>query len=132
MCFFVGTPDINFLDPAHCRPARAAFDNTAVWPVNFNLGVDVLTERISLVEPVECFFEPRRSHEVGRTAGGFGRFDARRDQRVRLLDTPAYTAQERGQLIGRNWGFEYQQIQDDIDYGFLLRPTSELTPWNLR
>lgn len=49
-----------------------------------------------------------------------------------LLDTPAYTAQERGQLIGRNWGYEYQQIQDDIDYGFLLRPAGNLTPWNVR
>ena len=49
-----------------------------------------------------------------------------------LLDTPAYTAQERGQLIGRNIGFEYEQIQDDLDYGFLLRPSGELTQWNLR
>lgn len=49
-----------------------------------------------------------------------------------VLDTPAYTAQERGQLIGRNWGFEFQQAMDDIDYGFLLRPAGHLTPWNVQ
>ena len=47
-------------------------------------------------------------------------------------ETPAYTAQERFQLIGRNWGFEYEQINDDIDDVFLLRPSSHLTQWNVQ
>lgn len=46
--------------------------------------------------------------------------------------TPAYSPQERFQLIGRNWGYEYEQIQDDIDGIFLLQPTAHLTRWNLQ
>jgi len=46
--------------------------------------------------------------------------------------TPAYSAQERFQLIGRNWGYEYEQIQDDIDHFFLLRPATHLTQWNVQ
>jgi hypothetical protein len=46
--------------------------------------------------------------------------------------TPAYTSQERGQLIVRNWTFEYEQIQDDIDTIFLLRPAGHLSEWNLQ
>jgi len=46
--------------------------------------------------------------------------------------TPAYTAQERSQLIARNWNYEYEQIQDDIDSAFLLRPASRLSFWSLQ
>lgn len=46
--------------------------------------------------------------------------------------TPAYSAQERFQLIGRNWGFEYEQIQDDVDHFFLLRPAGHLTTWSVQ
>ncbi len=46
--------------------------------------------------------------------------------------TPAYTTQERFQLIGRNWGYEYEQMQDDVDHFFLLRPASNLTEWNVQ
>jgi hypothetical protein len=46
--------------------------------------------------------------------------------------TPAYSAQERFQMIGRNWGYEYEQSQDDIDHFFLLRPASNLTEWNVQ
>ncbi len=47
-------------------------------------------------------------------------------------ETPAYTAQERFQLIGRNWGYEYEQINDDVDHLMLLRPATRLTEWNVR
>ena len=47
-------------------------------------------------------------------------------------ETPAYTAQERGQLISRNWGFEYEQINDDLDHLFLLRPAGHLTEWDIQ
>jgi hypothetical protein len=47
-------------------------------------------------------------------------------------ETPAYSTQERFQLIGRNWGYEYEQSQDDIDHFFLLRPASNLTEWNVQ
>jgi len=46
--------------------------------------------------------------------------------------TPAYTAQERWQLISRNWNYEYEQMQDDIDSAFLLRPASRLSFWSLQ
>jgi hypothetical protein len=46
--------------------------------------------------------------------------------------TPGYTSQERFQRIGRNWGFEYEQINDDVDEIFLLRPADHLTEWNVR
>jgi geranylgeranyl pyrophosphate synthase len=46
--------------------------------------------------------------------------------------TPGYSAQERFQLIGRNWGYEYEQMQDDIDHFFLLRPATHLTYWNVQ
>jgi hypothetical protein len=46
--------------------------------------------------------------------------------------TPGYTGQERFQRIGRNWGFEYEQINDDVDEIFLLRPADHLTEWNIR
>ena len=46
--------------------------------------------------------------------------------------TPAYSAHERGQLIARNWDFEWKQAQDDIDHLLLLRPASRLTIWHIR
>ncbi len=46
--------------------------------------------------------------------------------------TPAYSAKERGQLISRNMGLEWQMMQDDIDNALLLRPVSVLTLWNVR
>lgn len=46
--------------------------------------------------------------------------------------TPAYSAKERGQLISRNVGLEWQMMQDDIDNALLLRPLSQGTRWNVR
>jgi hypothetical protein len=46
--------------------------------------------------------------------------------------TPAYSSHERWQMITRNWGFEYRQMQDDIDHTLLLRPASRLTIWHIR
>jgi hypothetical protein len=46
--------------------------------------------------------------------------------------TPAYTAQERFAMIGRNWDYEGKQIADDIDHALLLRPAGRLSIWNLR
>ncbi len=47
-------------------------------------------------------------------------------------ETPAYTSQERFQMIGRNWGYEYEQINDDLDHIFLLRPAGHLSEWNIQ
>jgi hypothetical protein len=47
-------------------------------------------------------------------------------------ETPGYTSQERFQAIGRNWGWEYEQINDDLDEIFLLRPADHLSPWNIQ
>ncbi len=46
--------------------------------------------------------------------------------------TPAYSGRERRQMIARNWGYEYAQMQDDIDHALLLRPAGRMTVWNLR
>ena len=46
--------------------------------------------------------------------------------------TPAYSSQERFQMIGRNWGYEYEQINDDVDTFWLLRPATELTVWHVQ
>ena len=46
--------------------------------------------------------------------------------------TPAYTAQERGFRILRNWDLEGKMMQDDIDYALLLRPHSDLSVWHIR
>jgi hypothetical protein len=46
--------------------------------------------------------------------------------------TPAYSAEERGRLIGRTWGYEWAQAQDDIDSLLLLRPPGRMTIWNVR
>jgi hypothetical protein len=46
--------------------------------------------------------------------------------------TPAYSSRERGQLIGRNWGYEWAQLQDDTDSLFLLRPAGHMTIWHVR
>jgi hypothetical protein len=46
--------------------------------------------------------------------------------------TPVYSAKERGRQIARNWGFEWAQIQDDVDHALLLRPMGHLTYWELR
>ncbi len=45
--------------------------------------------------------------------------------------TPAYSAHERAQLIGRTWGYEWAQAQDDIDHALLLRPPGRMTIWDL-
>ena len=46
--------------------------------------------------------------------------------------TPAYTANERGNQILRNWDYEGKQKDDDIDSLLLLRPASRLTIWHVR
>lgn len=46
--------------------------------------------------------------------------------------TPGYSAKERGQMIGRNMGVEWQMIQDDVDSALLLRPVSMLSRWHVR
>lgn len=46
--------------------------------------------------------------------------------------TPAYSGEERGRMIARNWRFEREQIADDIDHALLLRPSSRLTIWAVR
>ena len=46
--------------------------------------------------------------------------------------TPAYTTQERGDQVARNWDYEGKQLQDDIDHVLLLRPASHLTIWNVQ
>ena len=45
---------------------------------------------------------------------------------------PAYTADERGKQMARNWDYEGKQIVEDIDHALLLRPMGHLTQWNLR
>jgi hypothetical protein len=47
-------------------------------------------------------------------------------------ETPGYTSQERFQRIGRNWGWEYEQINDDWDTLLLLRPAGHLSQWNIQ
>jgi hypothetical protein len=44
----------------------------------------------------------------------------------------AYSADERGKMIARNWDYEGKQIVDDIDHILMLRPMGHLTMWNLR
>jgi hypothetical protein len=46
--------------------------------------------------------------------------------------SPAYTPEERGRIIARNWDWEGKQIIDDFDHMMLLRPVGHLTMWNLR
>jgi hypothetical protein len=46
--------------------------------------------------------------------------------------TPAYSAKERGQMISRNIGLEWQMMQDDIDHALLLRPVTQGSRWNVR
>jgi hypothetical protein len=46
--------------------------------------------------------------------------------------TPAYTTEERVQMIARNWDMEGKMMQDDIDSMLLLRPMSGLTLWHVR
>jgi hypothetical protein len=47
--------------------------------------------------------------------------------------TPAYTTQERGAQIARNWDLEGKEMQDDIDHDILMdRPANNLTIWNVR
>jgi hypothetical protein len=48
------------------------------------------------------------------------------------LATPAYSGQERGDLIARNIEFEWKQINDDVDTLLMLRPVGQLTIWHLR
>lgn len=48
-----------------------------------------------------------------------------------MFYTPAYTARERYQHIARAWDNEGKMTQDDIDSLLLLRPQSNLTPWNM-
>jgi hypothetical protein len=47
-------------------------------------------------------------------------------------ETPGYSSQERFHAIERNWGWEYEQINDDIDHIFLLRPADHLSEWNIQ
>lgn len=46
--------------------------------------------------------------------------------------TPAYTAKERANAIGRTMSLEWKMAQDDIDHALLLRPVTNLTVWHVR
>jgi hypothetical protein len=46
--------------------------------------------------------------------------------------TPAYSASERANIIGRNIDLEWKMAQDDIDHALLLRPLTLNTDWNVR
>jgi hypothetical protein len=46
--------------------------------------------------------------------------------------TPAYSTDERFNMIARNWDYEGKQAMDDLDHALLLRPTSRLTLWHVR
>jgi hypothetical protein len=48
-----------------------------------------------------------------------------------IFGTPAYSGRERYAQIKRNVRYERQQIADDWDHFWLLRPTGHLTIWNL-
>lgn len=54
----------------------------------------------------------------------FGDFDP--------LATPAYSGVERGDLIAHSVHTDWQEAQDDIDEVLLLRPSSQMTIWNVR
>jgi hypothetical protein len=47
------------------------------------------------------------------------------------LDTPAYSAKERFQQIGRNMYFDGEAFNDDVDHALLLRPSNQNTIWNV-
>ncbi len=47
------------------------------------------------------------------------------------LDTPGYSAKERFAQIGRNWHYESESFNDDVDRFLLLRPDSQLSTWNI-
>jgi hypothetical protein len=46
--------------------------------------------------------------------------------------TPAYSGKERSRLIGRNWGYQARQINDDVDHFLLQRGGGWLTIWNVK
>ena len=46
--------------------------------------------------------------------------------------SPAYTTEERMQMIARNWDMEGKMLVDDVDNALLLRPMSGLTLWHIR
>ncbi len=46
--------------------------------------------------------------------------------------TPAYSGRERSRLIGRNWGYQARQINDDVDHLLLQRGGGWLTIWNVK
>ena len=45
--------------------------------------------------------------------------------------TPAYSGKERSRMIGRNWGYEARQINDDVDHLLMMRGGGWLTKWNV-
>ncbi len=47
-------------------------------------------------------------------------------------ETPGYSTEERFNRIGRNWGYEYEQINEDVDVIFELDPATHLTKWNVQ
>jgi hypothetical protein len=47
------------------------------------------------------------------------------------LDSPAYSAKERFAEISRNQYAESLQVTDDFDHMMLLRPSGQLTIWNI-
>lgn len=46
--------------------------------------------------------------------------------------TPAYTTEDRINMIARNWDMEGKMLVDDVDSALLLRPMSGLTLWHIR
>lgn len=46
-------------------------------------------------------------------------------------DTPAYSAKERSAQIARNMDLDQREMNDDIDHLLLLRPSDQLTLWNV-
>ena len=48
-----------------------------------------------------------------------------------FADTPAYTAAQRFDIIGRDMEYQWQQVADDTDHALLLRPGDDMTVWNV-
>ena len=47
------------------------------------------------------------------------------------LGTPVFSTKERFSRMTRDVGLEGKMLNDDFDRVFMLRPTSQLTPWHI-
>src|SRR5207253_10347007 len=126
----------------NCRRGLVCFDRAGMCPILCGLSKREFGSPPA--EPYDTLEFPHRGHAMKTPVAARRRRPSLTTSLLSLLalaglagsgtgcSTPGYSAGERGNMIARNMGLEWQMVQDDIDHALLLRPLTTQSKWNVR